>query len=85
MKDLKSIKLTKLDRVRLEERKMSYLVGGERVHYDNPPTEGLCNCGCYYENSGGSSTDTNSKTNDTHKYTSYSTPAEVPARIALLI
>jgi len=85
MKDLKSIKLTKLDRVRLEERKMSYLVGGDRMHYDGPPNEGLCNCGCYYANSGGSSTESNSETNDTHKFTSYSTPAEYPHIITIKI
>ena len=55
MKDLKSIKLTQLDQVQLEERKMSYLVGGG----DGDP----CNCGCYYANSGGSSTNDNFTTN----------------------
>ncbi|HEY5570813.1 MAG TPA: TIGR04149 family rSAM-modified RiPP [Bacteroidales bacterium] len=85
MKDLKSIKLTKLDRVRLEERKMSYLVGGDRMHYDNPATAGNCNCGCYYANSGGSSTESNDKTNKEGKLTSYSTPAEIPQIIRIKI
>lgn len=63
MKDLKSIKLTQLDRVQLEERKMSYLVGGA----PGDP----CNCGCYYANSGGSSTGENDKTNYDGGLTSY--------------
>ncbi len=64
MKDLKSIKLTQLDRVQLEERKMSYLVGGT----------GECNCGCYYANSGGSSTTDNDQANNKGDLTSYPTP-----------
>ena len=83
MKDLKSIKLTKLDRVRLEERKMSYLVGGRYVYV---PNEGACNCGCYYANSGGASSAVNDKTNkDAGGLTSYSTPIEYPARISITI
>ena len=82
MKDLKSIKLTKLDRVRLEERKMSYLVGGRLVFV---PNEGACNCGCYYANSGGSSFGSNSTVNDAKKLTSYSTPIEFPAKISITI
>jgi len=69
MKDLKSIKLTQLDRVQLEERKMSYLVGGG---------PGDCNCGCYYENSGGSSSSDNLIANIKGGLTSYpTTPAPV--------
>ena len=82
MKDLKSIKLTKLDRVRLEERKMSYLVGGKIIYI---PNEGACNCGCYYANSGGSSYGSNRTTNDTKKLTSYSTPIEYPMSIKITI
>lgn len=63
MKDLKSIKLTQLDQVQLEERKMSYLVGGG----DGDP----CNCGCYYANSGGSSTEENARVNKDGGLTSY--------------
>lgn len=63
MKNLKSIKLTQLDQVQLEERKMSYLVGGNE--------HGPCNCGCYYVNSGGSSTSDNDKSNDDRALTSY--------------
>lgn len=83
MKELKSIKLTKLDRVRLEERKMSHLVGGRTVFI---PNEGDCNCGCYYANSGGSSTDANSKANlKAGGLTSYSTPIEWPMSIKITI
>ena len=63
MKELKSIKLTQLDQVQLEERKMSYLVGGA----------GNCNCGCYYANSGGSSIMDNNTTNYDGDLTSYPT------------
>ena len=63
MKDLKCIKLTQLDQVQLEERKMSCLVGGA----------GNCNCGCYYANSGGSSTIDNNETNYRGGLTSYPT------------
>ncbi len=72
MKDLKSIKLTKLDRVRLEERKMSYLVGGRVTDFD-------CNCACYYANSGGSSTDDNRAANIAGKLSSFTTVFEFPA------
>ena len=83
MKDLKSIKLTKLDRVRLEERKMSYLVGGKYVFI---PNEGACNCGCYYANTGGASEAVNDKTNkDAGGLTSYSTPIEYPMKISINI
>ena len=68
MKDLKSIKLTQLDQVQLEERKMSYLVGGGDV----------CNCGCYYANSGGSSTEENRRVNIEGGLTSYPTPTPPP-------
>lgn len=83
MKDLKSIKLTKLDRVRLEERKMSYLVGGDKYEFE--PNEGACNCGCYYANSGGSSKASNANSNDKGGLTSYSTPIEFPAKISIKI
>lgn len=83
MKELKSIKLTKLDRVRLEERKMSHLVGGRTVFV---PNEGFCNCGCYYANSGGSSTETNDAANlAAGGLTSYSTPIEWPMSIEITI
>lgn len=75
MKDLKSIKLTQLDRVQLEERKMSYLVGGAQ---GDP-----CNCGCYYANSGGSSTEENTRVNTEGGLTSYPTPP--PAKCACTI
>lgn len=56
MKHLNKLKLNQLAKADLAKREMNALLGGG--------TPGCCVCGCLYENSGGSSSSSNSGAND---------------------